>query len=429
MAVNAPEKKLDTEAVINTYVREIGGEVAAQLDACTRCGLCAESCHFYAATGVPEYTPIWKVELLKRAYEQRFTPLGRLKTSLGINKPITDEELMDWSKYSFEACTECHRCTWACPMGIDIADLIHIARIGMTEAGMAPPNLQAALQRQLDTGNPAGVDKDGYLERVAKVEEEYGITFPKDDPNAEYLVVFTSNELIKFPSNLAAIAKILNAGGVKWTVSTEGREVMNFGMLNGLDEREIELSMRLINAAEQLNVKYLIISECGHAYENLRYRIENLIGKRLPFQVLHITEVVGELLESGRIKVRSGVITDKITFHDSCKIQRTGGNYHQPRMALDIMAGDYFVEMTPNREETLCCGAGNGIGAIPAAKPNINAAFTLKIDQVNRTGAKKLATTCTSCRMQFLSGKEEFGLDWEIIGMAQLVADNLILED
>lgn len=422
-------RTVDRQSVINTYVREVGGAVASQLEACTRCGLCAEACHFYMTTGKPEYTPIWKVELLKRAYEQRFTPIGQIKSALGMSKPVTDEDLVEWTEYQFLACTECHRCSWACPMGIDIADLIHLARQGMTEAGLAPQGLQKALQNQLETGNPAGVDREGFLERITKIEEEYGITLPKDKKGADVLAVFTSNELLKFPSNIAAIAKILNAGKVNWTISTKGREVMNFGLLNGLEEREIEISKRLIGAAEELGVKRLMISECGHAYENLRYRIENLLKKRLPFQVVHITEIYGELLKSGKIKVKPGVINEKITFHDSCKIQRSGGNYDQPRMALEAMAGDNFIEMTPNREETLCCGGGNGITALPDARANVMAAFTLKVDQVNRTGANKVAMTCTSCRMQFLNGKEQFGLDdWEIIGMAQLIADNLIEE-
>ncbi len=50
---------------------------------------------------------------------------------------------------------------------------------------------------------------------------------------ADTLVVFTSIELMKFPDNIAAIAKILNAAGEKWTLSSKGREVVNFGLFEG----------------------------------------------------------------------------------------------------------------------------------------------------------------------------------------------------
>jgi Fe-S oxidoreductase len=55
-------------------------------------------------------------------------------------------------------------------------------------------------------------------------------------------------------------------------------------------------------------------------------------------------------------------------------------------------------------------------------------AFTLKIDQINKTGAKKVAMTCSNCRLQFLDCVGHFSLDWEVVGLAQLVADNLIEE-
>jgi Fe-S oxidoreductase len=71
---------METQNLMNSFVKETGGYAASQLEACTRCGMCAEACHFYQATGNPEYAPVWKIELLKRAYEQHFHP--RRKTTV-----------------------------------------------------------------------------------------------------------------------------------------------------------------------------------------------------------------------------------------------------------------------------------------------------------------------------------------------------------
>ena len=35
---------MPSETALNTFVRETGGWVASQLEACTRCGMCAEAC-------------------------------------------------------------------------------------------------------------------------------------------------------------------------------------------------------------------------------------------------------------------------------------------------------------------------------------------------------------------------------------------------
>jgi ferredoxin len=82
------EVPMTTQEAMHTFVKETGGWVASQLEACTRCGMCAEACHFYQATNQPEYAPVWKMELLRRAYEQRFTLSGRIKLALGIERPV-----------------------------------------------------------------------------------------------------------------------------------------------------------------------------------------------------------------------------------------------------------------------------------------------------------------------------------------------------
>jgi Fe-S oxidoreductase len=71
------------KTAVDTFIHEIKAADASQLDACTRCGICAEACHFYLTSDKPEYTPIWKAELLRRAYEQNYTPLGKLKVAVG----------------------------------------------------------------------------------------------------------------------------------------------------------------------------------------------------------------------------------------------------------------------------------------------------------------------------------------------------------
>ena len=141
---------------LDTFIRETGGAVAAQLEACTRCGICAEACHFYVSTHKPEYTPIWKVELLRRAYEQQFTPIGKLKVALGLDKPVTEANLQEWIEYDYYACTMCQRCSMVCPMGIQIGDLIHQMRAGLYDAGLIPADLKNALDNQLNDGQPAG---------------------------------------------------------------------------------------------------------------------------------------------------------------------------------------------------------------------------------------------------------------------------------
>ncbi len=417
------------QIAIDTFLRQTGGYVASQLEACTRCGMCAEACHFYEATGNPEYAPVWKIELLKRAYEQRFTLAGRAKLAIGVDKLITDDELLQFSKIVYEACTMCNKCSMVCPMGIQLGPLIHEVRAGLSAAGMVPQDLMKAVNKQLEEGSPLGMTDEVYESRMEWVADEWEVDLPMDVKGAETLVVFSSIEVMKFPENIAAIAKILHAAGEKWTLSQAGREVVNFGFYEGSEERTVLFLKRIFDAAVQLGVKRIVVTECGHAYDALRWTSYNLMEVPPGIEITHIVGLIGEYLRTGRIKLKEGALDGRtITFHDACKIQRRGGHIEEPRTILGILAPHSFRELSPNREESVCCGGGGGVIAIKEADPVRYAAFELKIQQMQRVGAQTVAMSCSNCRLQFTDCVQHFNLDVKVAGLSQLVADALIEE-
>jgi Fe-S oxidoreductase len=319
---------MTTQNAINTFVSETGGWVAAQLEACTRCGMCAEACHFYQATGNPEFAPVWKVDLLRRAYEERFTVGGKAKVALGISKPISDADLTHWSTLLYEACTMCNKCAMVCPMGIQLGPLLHDVRSALSDAGVVPPELMAAVNKQVTEGSPLGVSDSVWDDRMEWVADEWEIELPIDKPDCDTLVVFSSIEIMKFPENIPAIAKILNKAGEKWTLSRQGREVVNFGFYEGSEKRTKLFMSRLFEAAKALGVKRLLVTECGHAYDALRWTAANMMDVPAGLEVIHIAGLIGDYVREGRIKLKAGAYDNDgtITFHDACKIQRRGGH-------------------------------------------------------------------------------------------------------
>ena len=417
---------MEKQVILNTFVKETGGHVAAQLEACTRCGICAEACHFYQATGNPEFAPVWKIELLKRAYEQRFTLAGKIRLAVGLAKPISEEEISHFSQIVYEACTLCNKCSMVCPMGIQLGPLIHEVRTGFSNAGVVPVDLMDAVNKQVEEGSPLGVTDDVFKSRLEWVADEWEVALPKDVKGADTLVVFSSIEVMKFPENIAAIAKILTAAGEKWTLSSKAREVVNFGFYEGNEERTILFLKRIFDGAVELGVKKIVVTECGHAYDALRWTSYNLMDVPRGIEITHIVGLIGDYVRSGRIKLKKGAHNDgRITFHDACKIQRRGGHIKEPREILHVLAPDSFREMVPNREKAVCCGGGGGIIAIKEADANRYAAFELKIDQLRRVGAKTVVMSCSNCRLQFTDCVQHFNLDVKVAGLSQMVADAL----
>ena len=414
---------MKTQSAMNAYVKEIGGWVAGQLEACTRCGLCASACHFYQATDNPEYAPVWKVEPLRKAYEQRFTVAGRLKRALGLSKPVTDEDLAHWSTIVYEACTICNKCAMVCPMGIQLGPLIHNVRAGMAAAGVVPADLVSATMKQKDVGSPLGVTDKAWSERMEWIGDEWEVKIPVDEKDADTLVVFTSIELMKFPDNIAAIASIMNKAGEKWTVSSKGREVVNFGYFEA-DEALTKLFLsRVFDAAKELGVKRIMISECGHAYDAFRWTAANIMDVPKGVEVLHIIQMMYDFWKDGRIKLKKGAYDDgTVTFHDSCKIQRRGGHIKEPRELLKWLAPKAFKEMSPAKEQSLCCGGGGGVISIQEADPLRFAVFGMKVDQMKEIGAKSVCMVCSNCRLQFTEGVAHFQADVQVRGLSEMVA-------
>lgn len=419
---------MESETAINLFVKKTGAWVASQLEACTRCGLCATACHYYEATGKPEFAPVWKVELLRRAYEQRFTLGGKAKVALGIEKRISDDDIKEWSVYDFHGCSMCNKCSFVCPMGIDIASLIGSVRAGITAAGAAPAGLVKKTEVQVATGSPNGAGRQEYADWFARTAKEMGKELPIDKKGAHTLLLLTNLEIAGFPNNLPSIAKILDKAGIDWTLSLEARDAFNMGTIIGNGKVMKQLAGKIYDTAVALGVKRVLVSCCGHGYTTLRDKLPNVIGKPLPFEVQHIAELMGILVREGTVKLKEGYFANghTYTFHDSCKIQRAGGIMDEPRLVLQQLVGDSFHEMLPNREQAICCGGGGGLRAIPEAYDIRMAAFGLKIDQINKAGADTVVTTCSNCRLQFKEGFEHYKLDTQVSGLAELMAQAMV---
>jgi Fe-S oxidoreductase len=403
---------------------EIDGPVAAFFSSCVHCGICATACPFYVETGDPKYTPILKVEPLRRVWKSEFTLLGRLLSTLGLTQKVTDEMLAEWEELVYDSCTMCGRCSLVCPVGNDIQAMVRKTREGMVASGHAPEGLIAASVRAVQTGSPMGLQWKTLQVQIEHVKSSTGLEVPVDKPGVDYLAMLSSMEVINFPEYLEAITKIFHQAGVTWTLSTECFEATNAGIQIGNKDVAALLVQRVVDAAIKLGVKKVISPECGHAFTAIRWEGPNLIGKPYPFEVVHIIELLDELRASGRIKTE-GKETDRLSMHDPCNLARKSGVIDQQRNLINLVA-ENFVDLKEHGKFQWCCGAGGGVSSNERAEPLKITAFKRKKAQIEEVSPERMVTMCATCRTQLEEGLEEFNMDIPVVGLTEMIADHLV---
>ncbi len=361
------------------------------LDLCTRCGLCYDTCHVYNGIPKREYSPVGRAEVVRKIVKKYFRPSGFFLPYWGDATKL-DDTIMDEVYEAAFSCTGCRRCMVYCPFGIDMPHILSIAKLLLIGNETAPEELVMLADAAVEKGKSIELFKDGFKEVIADLEKEVQkvlkldhseglIPMEKKDANILYVGLSGAHSIVH-------PAVIFNAAQENWTLSFF--EGVNFGAFLGDPEKMEFIANRAVKEAKELNVKEVVIVECGTAYRIMKF----MMGKH-PFKVSSIVEVIDRYISEGRIKLREGAIEDAVTYHDPCQLGRNAGVYDQPRNILKLLCKDYR-EMSPTRQYNWCCGGGGGLVALDNEDFRIKSGKP-KRDQIVATGAKIVASACENC--------------------------------
>lgn len=410
-----------------------GAKLITHLNSCVHCGLCAESCIYYKATGDERFTPARKVDLVASVYRRYHTFTGKYLPSLVGARNLNEDTANEMVDLLFGACTMCGRCTMHCSIGVDIAYLVKTGRTMLSEMGMVPATLQSTVKAAVDTGNNMGIPTLEFVDTIKWMEDELidelntkEAQIPIDVKGKKVMYTLNPREPKFFPLSISAMAKIFYAAGESWTLSSNIYDITNYAYFSGnMDEARL-IAKRMWDEMNKLGTSTLVLAECGHGSRALRWESPNYLQQAFPFKVKTSVEIIADYLREGKIKLDKEKFKEAVTLHDPCNLVRSGGICLEQRYILNEFIED-FREMTPHGIDNYCCGGGGGQLAMSEYNERRMKTAEVKADQIRKTGAKIVVSPCHNCVDQLTQINFSFKLSVQIKTLAELVADAIIL--
>jgi len=382
---------------------------------CTECGRCQEACPA-RATGKPlnprQVIHGIKTNLLKNA-DSLYAMLPPPVPLFGPEGEATISEDALW------ACTTCGACLAECPVCIEqMPKIISMRRNLVQMESRFPEELLNLFENMENRANPWGIAPSERTKWCTGLEAR-----PFVAGETEYL--FFVGCAGAFDSRnkqvTMAMARILDAAGVSWGILGRdekccGDSLRRLGNEYVFDRLATENSQML---RERGVTK--VITQCPHCFNVLKndYRQYGL-----ELEVVHHSELIRELLGSGRLTMGQAADPGTTVFHDSCYLGRHNDIYDAPRQVIAQATGAAPVEMARNRQSAFCCGAGGGrmwLEEHSGSRINLE-----RVAEALTCDPDTICVSCPYCLTMFEDGLKDTGNGKaKVKDLAEVVANGL----
>ncbi|MFB3826922.1 MAG: (Fe-S)-binding protein [Bryobacteraceae bacterium] len=389
------------------------------MEHCARCQTCSEACHIFESSGYNElYRPTYRSEVMRRLY-YKFVKRGGLLSAwqhgdIELNWPLV-ARLIELAY----RCNLCRRCAQTCPIGADNGLVAHeLRKLFSQEMGIAPKEIHDnGSMLQLKVGSSTGMGPTVVKDNIEFIDEDISektgvkVETPWDVEGADVLLIHNAGEILAWPENPAAFALVLNAAGVKWTLSSElaGYDSINYGLWYD-DAQFARVALKHVEAARKLKAKKIVLGECGHAHKALAVIADRLLPPDLNIPRESYMTLLRDIVVGGKLDLDPSRNDFPVTLHDPCNLVRLMGVI-EPQREIVRAVCPRFREMEPHGVDNYCCGGGSGFAIISGGNfPDwrFNVSGRKKLEQILNAFAdsmdpaipKYVCAPCSNCKGQ-----------------------------
>ena len=388
--------------------------------ACTECGRCNSVC-----PALNTGKPLWPKEIILGVKEQLFADgglmlVGQYDTPAQEERiPLVGGRIADESLW---ACTSCGACVEVCPVNIDhVTKIVDMRRhLVMEEEGRFPKEVAPLFTNLERNGNPWQIRNDTRADWA----KDMGVKLMAEAPDTD--ILFWVGCMGSFDQRnrkvATAFVKVLQAAGIDFailgpeesctgdparrigneylwqTLATQNVEVLNGYGFNRRLAAATGAQSTAVSSAPKAR-KRTILATCPHCFNTIKNEYPQVGGD---YTVIHHTQYINLLIETGKLQLPVGFDKRKLTYHDPCYIGRWNDIYDEPRKVLNVINQDGVSEMGRNRNKSFCCGGGGGrVWMEEKIGTRVNHA---RVQEAIDTGADALAVACPFCITMFEDG-------------------------
>jgi len=407
---------------------------------CMRCASCKWLDHIY----MPDNRFVYRCPSYAKYYYSKVA-YGRLKLGLALCENRLDDT--PGMKDMVFQCLMCGACDSGCKRNLDLEIM----------------NSLEALRGQMVAGGRYPEAHQRVIDHVAKSHNKFGAPHkdraawgPVNAQAKSDTVYFAGCGASYQDKSLAqATDKILGQLGGYMLLPGEqccGHPLFAMGHYDAF-RKQMEANLEAMKATGAKR----LVTACAECYKTWKVdypRLMKISTQDLPFEVVHVTELVAPAVASGQIKF-NGRVDLKLAWHDPCNLGRmsepyvhwegdrgqwgclepgqgfaakqfnrgTSGVYEAPRQILAAIPGVEVLEMKRHHEFSWCCG---GHGGAPEAYPELAAyAVSERLEEVKDAGAEGLVSACPYCKRQFQDGFKDRDHQVPVFDITELIAQAL----
>lgn len=329
------------------------------LDACTRCGRCQDSCPAFLS-GKP-LSPKKIIQDLKRCLEEKAPQLlAKNQTSGGAQQggqgeaeenPIPGEYIHDDEIW---ACTTCRNCLEHCPVFIEqMNKIIDMRRYLVMMEARFPAEITTVFKNFEVNSNPWGMG----LTTRGDWCKELGVKALAEDSDVEWLYYVGCAGSFDDRSKRVATAfvRLLQKAGVNFGILGQEEGCCGDSARRSGNEYLFQImTQKNIEVFNAYQVKK-IVTTCPHGYNTIKNEYPQFGGS---YEVKHHSELIAQLLAEGKLVLNGKPEERAVVYHDSCYLGRYNDVFDPPREIISKIPGSILKEMERNRDRGFCCGAG-----------------------------------------------------------------------